>query len=156
MLARNQFSKGPIGCSENGVATGLTLFPIIQLLSPDGFRQGVSRIEDFEQREVTETVTKDGKPAVHESLWGDHVQGLVSLGGHMWLIQVLRVRPGPGADSLTAVKPVMRSFLFDGELGRGVYLGDDFPQVLAADSTRLYGLWGSADEPWPRLVIEEY
>jgi hypothetical protein len=50
MLARNQFSKGPIGCSENGVATGLTLFPIIQLLSPDGFRQGVSRIEDFEQR----------------------------------------------------------------------------------------------------------
>jgi len=153
-LVVEQMSEGPIACapSDGIVVLGYKYLPIVAAFDSTGTRRWIARIANFAPTDITETRSPQGAPRVKIGATGDMVATLLAVPRHWLLLQVFRVVE----DSLNESSVQQRSYLIDARSGDGARVQSSVPMVLDADEENLYGVWGTKEEPWPRLVEDSY
>lgn len=147
-LVRQQLSRGLIACSSGAgvVVVSFGYFPFLYAYSPDGQLLWVSQIADFHPAEILSTVGPPAAITYKKGAGYDTIVSLVPIGSRFIIAQVARrYELDPGTE-----RRDFRTYLISAEDGKGLYLGDALPPIVAAQLPRIYAVKYA---PSPEVLI---
>lgn len=157
-LIRSELSAGFIACgsSPSRVISAFQYLPLVQGFSVDGQLQWTAHITNFSPLTWVSRMLDVGLTFGLDSREpGDMVLGLTALPRGAVIVQVVRLsgsRPErPGRQAIERLD----TYLLSSETGEGVYIGEDLPRLLHADSSRLWAV-SSAGQGVLKIVQLSY
>lgn len=159
-IAREDLSIGPVACLPNGdIVTAFTYLPTVRAYGVNGQRRWDAAVPDFEPLTFREIITIGQGTRFSHSLAdpGDMVQTLVAVAADAVLLQVARLAKSEQTGFGSRVQEIegRRSYLISVATGRGMWLSDSLPHILAASDT-MYWAGELGPGGFPRVAGYRY
>ena len=151
-LTQEDLSPGKVACFQQPrhVVVAYTFLPIVAGYSIEGEQRWQTSIADFKPMVFERSLSGDGRETITRRIDrpGDLVLSLISVSSSAVLLQIahLEAASKDGKQKIRA----RDTYVISASDGKGAFVSDRLPQILAVDSA---GLWGVATNPTGFLQV---